>query len=172
MGTAEGTFGMGAGAVAVIRWADEFMHRARTVAYTVLVVCALMFAWQALANRSPPFKVLSVEPATARPGDYVRIYASVWRDPYRQCSADISRSLYDRDGLRFDLGASYFSWAAIAAMENSSPGRLAISVQVPAAMLPGRANIQTSLSYACNPAQKIFPIDVTTDMPFHVLPPP
>lgn len=151
---------------------DRLMMRGLKVAYAVLALCAVMFVWQAFANRTPPFMILSVEPATARPGDYIRIYASVWRDPVRQCSVDYSRYLFDRDGTRYDLGSSSLSSTGIAGLERTMPGRLAVAVQLPAGMLPGRAKIQTTLAYACNPAQKWLPIDVLTELPFNVLPPP
>ena len=151
---------------------DRLMLRGLKVAYAMLALCAVMFFWQAFANRSPPFMILSVDPATGRPGDYIRIYASVWRDPMRRCSTEYSRYLFDRDGMRYDLGNSSLSSDAIAHLERITPGRMAVAVQLPAGLLPGRAKIQTALSYACNPAQKWLPIDVLTELPFNVLPPP
>lgn len=145
--------------------------RGLKVAYVVLAISACMFAWQAVADRSPPYKVLSVEPAVARPGDIVRITARVWRDMSRKCNAEFSRYMYDRDGMRFDLGHSTASWELIAGLEREYPGVLKVAVQVPLTMLPGRARVQTSLAYACNPAQALWPIEVTSDLPFTVLPP-
>lgn len=149
-----------------------FMRRAIAVAWVTIVIGAGMFAFKALWNRSPPFAVLSVDAATARPGDYVRIYASVWRDPTRQCSLNYNRYLYDRDGLRYDMGSSSASFEAIAAVEAATPGRLAVAVQLPPSILPGRARILTELAYRCNYAQNLFPIELSAELPFYVLPPP
>lgn len=71
-----------------------------------------------------------------------------------------------------DLGSSSASAELIATMEAEHPGRLSIAVQLPGAMLPGRARVDTSLAYSCNIAQVLFPIEVLMTLPFNVLPPP
>ena len=172
MGTAEGFGRVAAVAHQVVDALNRFVQRMMRVCVITIAVGVVVFASQAMGNRAPPFKVLSVEPATVRPGDYVRIHASVWRDQNRQCSAEYSRYMFDRDGLRYDMGSSFASVAMIAAMEAKTPGRLSVAAQVPASIVPGRASIQTVLNYACNPAQQFFPIEVLTEMPFYVLPPP
>lgn len=122
-------------------------------------------------DRQPPFEVLSVEPAFARPGDYVTVKAKVRRDVSRHCDASFSRFLYDSAGARFDIGHSITSADMIASLEARSPGALALSVLVPLAMAQGPANLQTVLAYNCNPVHAWIPIMVTTNIPFDVLPP-
>ena len=125
-----------------------------------------------LADRDPPFAVLSVEPAAAKPGQYVWLRAKVRRDVDRRCSAAFSRYIFDANGERVaDLGDSRMSHEGIAELERLTPGRMAVRIQVPPDMDAGEAMLLTSIAYACNQAHQWLPIHVTTRLPFTVLPP-
>ena len=73
-------------------------------------------------------------------------------------------------GSRFDLGHSTASAEMIYGVERASPGVLRVSVLLPSVMPEGPATLQTVLDYSCNKVHALWPIKVTTEMPFRVLP--
>ena len=141
----------------------------RKVAEVIIIAALCMVVYYAI-DREPPFAVLSVMPAEARPGEYITIEAKVRRDTWRKCDAEFSRYLHDASGARFDLGHSITSAEMIGKLESASPGVLRVSVLLPASMAPGPANLETVLDYYCNKVHRWIPITVTTDLPFLVLP--
>lgn len=149
--------------------ANEIVAQTVRVAQVIILLALVLVGYYAM-DRSPPFAIVSVTPTQARPGDYVTLEATVRRDVDRRCSANFSRYLYDADGSRFDLGASLASADMIEALERSSPGTLRVSIRLPEIMAPGGADLQTVLLYRCNRVHSLWPIEVTTDIPFQVLP--
>lgn len=129
----------------------------------------LIVAVQAL-DRDPPFAVLQVYPAAARPGETVTIHAEVWRDPMRQCAAIMGRSVFDSSKVRFDYPVASFSASSIAKMDRDTPGRMAVSLVVPFGASAGPAELVSVLDYRCNQAHVLWPITVTTHIPFTILP--
>jgi hypothetical protein len=158
------------GFVTVASWLDSLADRFLWAAKGLLAVSVGVAIYYA-ADRAPPFAVLSVEPAEALPGQSITIYASVRRDVARNCSADMSRYIFDASGTRFDLGTSFFTAEVIRAMEKHSPGRLTIAINVPASAKPGPANMTSVLLYRCNRVHNLYPIEVTASFPFRVLSP-
>ena len=154
----------------MMRWANEIVKATRSIAQAIIYIGALAFVFL-LLDRAPPFAVVSVEPASARPGEWVHIKARVRRDADRDCSAEISRYIYDADGSRFELGTSIASPELIRQLERTVPGELRFSMLLPAAIPPGDAAIVSVLNYVCHKPQVLWPIQVTTSIPFTVLPP-
>lgn len=159
--------------VEVVRAVDRFFARAVMVAWCTLALAGVMAAWQIFGNREAPFVVISVEPAAAKPGDTVTIRAAVSRDVGRKCSASWHRFMWLPGSGRVDIsndnptvGPEFIEY-----LESIEPGRLTISERVPDIAQPGQAMIVTELGYWCKPAQKWYPIQVTTKLPFTVLPP-
>lgn len=139
------------------------------VARLILLLAGMLVLYYA-ADRKPPFELVSSAPASAAPGEYVTLRAVVRRDPERGCNAQYWRYVFDSRGARFDLGHSQASAEAIAAMERRSPGDMTLAFVVPPAAAPGPATLQTVLIYECNRVHHWWPIPVTIDMPFLVLP--
>lgn len=141
------------------------------IAYALLLATVISVAVFA-ADRDAPFAVLSVEPAFAKPGDVVMLRARVYRDSSRECSAVFSRYVFDASGARHDDPSSPASASAamIEGMEKRSPGRLTLALTVPDKAAPGPATLVSSLEYRCNKIHRLWPIEVTTEMPFTVLP--
>lgn len=161
------------GALNVINFAkafDDLLKRAMWVANAILILGLLSVAWFAM-DREPPFAVLSVEPASALPGQWVKLRGEVRRDLHRKCASDFSRYIFDSEGVRFDLGNASASAAMIERIDRSDPGHLTIAFQVPATIHPGKAELVTVLEYACNKVHRFWPIEVLTTMPFTVLEP-
>ena len=152
----------------MIHIANEVVAQTVRVAQVIILAALLLVAYYA-TDRNPPFAVLSVVPASARPGEYITIQATVRRDIDRKCSAEMSRYLYDASGARFDIGQSLVSSGMIEHLERTSPSVLRVSVRVPESMSVGPANLQTVLAYKCNKTHNIWPIEVTTDLPFLVV---
>lgn len=148
---------------------DDWMLRLAWVPSVVLILAMGLIAVQA-SDRKEPFQILSVEPAAARPGDMVTIRAKVWRDQSRNCSAVMSRSVLDAQSVRWDYPMTRFSDAMIDRMESLAPGELRVSIVVPSSASAGVAQLVSVLEYRCNRVHAIWPIEVTTTMPFTVLP--
>lgn len=155
--------------MALARSLNHFVIATEWMARLILLLAALLVLYYA-ADRQPPFAVLSSSHAEAAAGDYVTIHAHVRRDADRNCNAEFWRYLYDASGTRFDLGHSQASAEAIRQMERRSPGLLSVAVRIPSAASPGPATLQTVLQYHCNRVHHWWPIEVTTDLPFTVLP--
>ncbi len=99
------------------------------------------------------------------------IEAKVKRDPSRNCSASWTRYIIDSTHTRIELmGTQYTTAAAITAMENASPGRLRIAVELPESVTPGPARLMATTEYVCNPLQRLHPIDLLTVMDIMILP--
>lgn len=155
--------------VEVARAVNHAVVATEWVARLILFLAGLLILYYA-ADRRPPLALVSSEPASAAAGEYVTLRAVVKREPERGCNAQYWRYLFDSRGARFDLGHSQTSAEAIAAMERRSPGSLVVSFVVPPAAAPGPATLQTVLLYECNRVHHWWPIPVTIDMPFSVLP--
>lgn len=160
---------MGQRPMEVARAINHAVMATEWMARLILFLAALLVLYYA-ADRKPPFEVLSSTYAEAPAGEYVTMHAKVRRDADRGCNADFWRYMYDSTGTRFDLGHSQASSEAIAQMERRSPGSLSVAFRIPGSAAPGPATLQTVLLYRCNRVHAAWPIEVTTDMPFTVLP--
>lgn len=134
------------------------------------LIAGMILSWiWFLFDRAPPITVVSVEPASAKPGEFVTITAHVQRDMRRECSAKMSRYIFDASGARFDMGDSGISADMITSLERKAPGLLKVSFQIPLAASEGRAELMSVLDYQCNRTHILWPIVVTTRLPFTVL---
>jgi hypothetical protein len=148
---------------------DRVLSRYHWVPSLIILIALIIVGVQA-ADREPPFRLLRVEPAFARPGDIVTIHADVWRDPHRRCAVDVARSMYDSLGKRSDYPVAYFSAEAVALNEASFPGRMSPSLLVPDTATPGPAVVVSSLQFRCNRTQTLWTIEASHKLPFTVLP--
>lgn len=148
---------------------DRVMVRLAWVPRIMILVAVVLVLFEA-SDRKPPFQLLSVEPAAARPGESVVITSRVWRDGSRDCSAHRSRSMFDAASVRYDYPVAMFSDAAIDRVERETPGLLRVAVVLPLSATPGPANVVSVTQYRCNRTHAVWPIDVTTVMPFTILP--
>ena len=149
--------------------ADRLMRKLDWIPQWTLIIALGLVIWQA-ADRKPPFSVLAVEPAFAKPGELVTITAQVWRDQDRNCSVQMSRSVFDAMGARSDFPVTRFSDQLIDDMERKTPGILRVSFVVPPNAATGTAELVSVLDYRCNRVHSLWPIEVTTQMPFEVVP--
>lgn len=152
-----------------IKALDRAMIRFRSVAVAFIWFGVASVAWFAF-DREPPFEVLSVEPAMARPGEVIHIRAAVRRDSSRMCSAEMTQYIFDASKRRFDLGSSVASAELIRDIEAQTPGQMLLTMIVPLGMAPGDADLTSVLYYRCNKVHALWPIEVTTHVPFVVLP--
>jgi hypothetical protein len=154
----------------VTHWIDTTLQRFVWVAQCIIALSILAVLYYA-ADREAPFQIISVEPAEARAGDVVTIRATVRRDVSRKCAADFSRYIFTNNGARFDLGKpTHASPEMIEDMERRNPHRLSVSVLVPEGAQAGPARLITALEYECNKVHALWPIEVTTVLPFTILP--
>lgn len=133
------------------------------------VAAFVMAAGLMAFDRRPPFEVLSVTPAYARPGETVVIIASVRRDVARNCSAIFSRFIFDSKAARFELGNAHASADTIRRMEHRAPGMLTVAALIPLVAAPGPAVVETAIEYQCNVMHALWPIAVTATLPFTIL---
>ena len=150
---------------AVDRVATHFLWVAQ-----MMIVVGIIITIGYAFDRDPPFRVIRVQPASARAGEFVTIDAEVMREADRMCSAEFSRYIYDSSLARYDIGSSVASAEMIARMEARAPGRLRVSVKLPENIAAGQAHLDIILVYRCNALHRLWPIDVTSVLPFTVLP--
>ena len=151
-------------AVAIDRLAERFLW----IAQFVIIASILIVAYYAM-DRDPPFVIVSVEPASARPGEIITIQSEVRRETWRNCSADFTRYIFGPDQSRFYLDDGIASAHMINRMDEKTPNKLRVSFLVPYGINPGPARLETVLEYHCNRVHRLWPIEVTTIMPFTVL---
>lgn len=153
----------------IARAVNHFVIATEWIARVILLCAAVLVLYYA-ADRKPPFSLVSSAHAEAQAGESITLWAAVKREPERGCNVEYWRYVYDSRGARFDLGRAEQSADAIASMERRTPGQMAPSFTVPPAAAPGPATLQTVLLYQCNRVHHWWPIPVTIDMPFTVLP--
>jgi hypothetical protein len=154
---------------AVTHWIDTTLQRFVWVAQCIIALSILAVLYYA-TDREAPFQIISVEPASARSGEYVTIRATVRRDVSRKCAADFSRYIFASNGARFDLGRHHASPELIQEVAKMNPTGLSVSVMVPEGAETGPARLVTALEYECNKVHALWPIEVTTVLPFTILP--
>jgi hypothetical protein len=137
----------------------------------ILVVSVGQLAWWAM-DRDPPFQVLSYRVWPVRAGGVLWIDADVRRDLARDCRVELSSSIVDSIGVRWDLGTTQsVSPEGIRDLDAKSPGKLMRKMQLPPGMTPGPASVLSSMIYRCNPLHEVArPISVQTRFDFEVLP--
>ena len=153
----------------IARAVNHFVIATEWVA-RVILLCAVGLVLYYAADREPPFRLVHVHHAEGQAGEFITVRANVVRDVSRNCNAEFSRYMFDSAGVRFDLGHSQASAETIAQMERRQPGALVIAFRIPPTAALGPASLQTTLQYRCNRVHALWPIDVTIDMPFTVLP--
>lgn len=148
---------------------DEIVEAMSWVWTGLLILGIGSLAYLAM-DREPPFSVVQVYPASARPGEQVEIVAKVRRDLDRQCASDMSRFVFDGRGTRWDEPTRHFSPDTIAMMARQNPDTLRVSVTVPKDAYPGQGSVVSDLEYHCNVTHAFWPIRITAVMPFTILP--
>lgn len=132
---------------------------------------ALVFAAVVLVlDRRPPMMLIEVKPTAARPGEPVLLRAEVHRDG-RACDAEFSRYLFDANRVSYPLESGKVSAELIARLEARTPGMLNLRVEIPPDAAPGPATVETEIIYYCNKMHRLWPLHVSTVLPFTILPP-
>jgi hypothetical protein len=122
------------------------------------------------ADREPPFFVRSVDPVSGKPGQTIEIQASVHREPGRGCRVSMYDTILDSDGSRFVVGRREFSPELIRKMDELTPGRIKVAVQIPLSATPGPAQYLSVAKFRCNKIHSIWPIEQTIILPFEISP--
>lgn len=149
----------------------SWLARAALIPLALLAASAAQVVWWTF-DRTAPFGVLQVDPATVLPGGTLVLSANVHRDTARKCDATMSRWILDARGYRHDIGGTTsFPSASIDLLEQRMPGKLMVRIETPTALPEGRSELVTTLTYVCNPVHRVYPIVVVTSMPFNVLAP-
>lgn len=148
---------------------DEIVESLMWLFRTIIVAGLLAIVWYAM-DREPPFAVVDSPQTFASPGGWLRVTADVRRDVKRNCEAEFTRYIFDSRATRYDLGHAVASPQMISQMEKQSPGKLKVAVLVPAGAEPGPARLVTVLEYRCNKVHNFWPISVTTEIPFEIVP--
>lgn len=159
--------GIGAATVSALKFLDSFAEKLQWVANALIVAGALSLLWLA-SDRAAPFVVTGIHQSTGEPGAWITITADVKRDLSRKCEATFSRYIYDVNQTRYDIGTSIASAEMIERMDRLNPDRLAVSLELPRDIAVGPADLVTTIEYRCNKVHRLWPIVVTTHLPFTV----
>ena len=135
----------------------------------IAFICLAVF-WS--IDRSVPFKVLNYVAPPTKAGGILHIEANVVRDVTRDCSVQLSSHIIDSKGVRWDLLATqHVTPDGIREVEKHSPGKLIRHIQLPPGLSVGKAIVQSSNTYRCNPMQEaFFPIYGYEEFAFEVVP--
>lgn len=153
----------------VARCIDLIAQRLLFVAQVTTLVGLAVVVHYAM-DREPPLKLLSYdEGMQAKPGEYLKVHAKVWRDRTRDCDLHLSRFIFADNGrARYDVASYPVPDSVIDSMEKTTPGELHYALYIPESVEPGQAIIRTVLQYRCNKVHAIWPIIVVTEIPFTV----
>lgn len=137
----------------------------------ILILAALAQCGMWAADRDPPFKLVSYQTWPVKTGGTLGIEAIVERDLRRDCYMELSSSIVDSIGVRWDLGTTQaVSPDGIRELDAKSPGKLLRKIQLPPGMAPGQASVLSSMTYRCNPLHDLVrPISVQTRFEFEVI---
>jgi hypothetical protein len=150
------------------RWLDHLLQKLQNASWIVIWI-GLGVLIVLAADREPPFRVIEVYPAVAKPGDTVELVARVHRDTDRNCAAHLSSFILDSNGTKFHMGDQDASAELIRRIELKSPGVLRISFIVPVTADAGLAHHVAVLKYRCNKVHTVWPIEITSTLPFTIL---
>lgn len=152
-------------------WLWDVLERWRWVpVFLILLGIAQCAQWA--FDRDPPFTVVSYQTAPAKPGGVLVLDAVVNRDLHRECYVDLSNSIIDAIGVRWDWGTTQtVTPQGIRELDSKTPGRLIRKIQLPLGMSPGPASLLSSMTYRCNPLHDVArPISVDARFDFLVQP--
>lgn len=145
----------------------RWMQRMQMIPVILLAMAFIPAAIWAL-DRGPPLKMTGSEPASVKPGQWLRVVAHVDRDS-RACDATVTAVMFDSAGTRFLLGGSQvYNAATLDYIDRITPGRMAAAAPLSPLAVPGRGHVVISISYRCNPLHSFWPINVLMDIPFEV----
>lgn len=148
----------------VSRW----LHKSIMIAWVINVLGIVGLCYWGL-DRTAPFRVIEQpRDLRGRAGDTIKADIVVHR-VLRGCDVSFTRYVFDSRGVRFDQqGVNHMSAETIEQMDMDAPGHLIVAFEVPHNAAPGRAYLVTSLAYVCNPVHYLFPIQVSTRLPFTI----
>lgn len=149
----------------------QVLQKLILIPYLVLAMLAGLIIFWAL-NRVDPLEIVAqLGTPSGRPGDVIRFEAVVKRDFTPRCSIVVQRYVVGSDGYRYFFQPFSVSPAALDYLTHGSATELKTTLEIPRAMPPGKAKLVTGLSYRCNPLDRLWPIEVTTELEFYVLSP-
>jgi hypothetical protein len=143
----------------VFGWLDDLIDLAMPAIRGMLVLLIGATAWLGM-DRSPPFKVLSVDhpPPVVAPGGPLFMRASVWRDTERACSVRVVSRMHFSDGARLELPQRQFTAAELLDQERRTPGRVSVAMELPDWAPAGPGHVYVTRYYECNITHRLFPI--------------
>lgn len=123
------------------------------------------------ADRVPPYTALEYAATDGPPLGAVTLVGRVVRDVDRDCEVTAVRYMDDAIGRRYLMsGPQYFSPAAARALNARSPGVVQFTAVVPGTATPGDAKHVVDLTYVCNPTHRVWPVRLTVEYAFRILP--
>ena len=149
----------------------KFFRATIIIPWTILALCAVVVLWWSL-NRVEPLVIIDqTEVPSGRPGEQIRISASVMRDSTPPCSLVAHRYVVGKMGYRYIIDELNVNAETLAQMTKQFPGMLKTSIVIPMSITPGPAKLVSYLRYHCNPLDAFWPIETVTELHFTVLPP-
>ena len=148
----------------------KILQRSAWLAWALLVLNGLGLLFMMMDDK-PPFQMLGYERATVRPGEILRVDATVKRELSRKCSVTFSRHVFDADGTRIDIVPdTYMPAGALEELQRLTPDKLRLALPIPSYVKPGPATLVVPLAYQCNAWHALRPIETRMVVSFEVLP--
>jgi hypothetical protein len=133
-----------------------------------LLSCGFVGGWLGwmASERHPPVKFQTSEILTKpKPGEFLRIKSTVWRD--KSCDTTVHRIIFDRDGDRFIIPDLNFAEGVLPLGSDT----FVVPIPVSSEADPGPAIYRAVHIYRCNLLHWVWPITVgPTDMQFTISP--
>lgn len=157
-----------------LHFKDFLFDRPKWGWWIAIIIPSLVISYF-LIDREPPL-IMTGEYSVSEghPGDEITFEVPIDRTLGRQCSVNITRFIQDSSGAIQVLNdRMHVTSSGIAKRDEKSQDLLRLKIVLPVSLPSGESHLLTESSYQCarNPTTWVWPIDVSFDWTFMVLPP-
>lgn len=156
-----------------MKWPAVFVFFDNTKKYAWWVPVIMLVYWLYDRTDNPSEQIGLPVAQLVVAGEDVTFQVPIKRDLKRECSATAYRYMLDSNGARSSIGdLQEYTRDSIVRLEQVSPGMSRFKFTMPKTTPSGPATLFTNLKYKCltNPLTLIWPIEVTREWTFYVLP--
>lgn len=146
--------------------ANSWVIKTQCIATFLLVAIGFQVGLWAI-DRQAPITNISAYSQNVTAGTTTKIIFNVERKRY--CDASVKRWVQDSEGARYYLQAVDLTGEQIYALEQTTPGKAILIIDVPDNAAIGRAHYVADIEFYCNPVHKYWPLKTTVSAPFDII---